>query len=187
MSSATPHRIDPPSTEVPRPIGQNLVESESRKRVAIANAAVELATTQNLRSNPAEPLGRPMKTEPPALAAGPEATVDQPTRPEASAYGSQENAVSSAQPMGGIPIQDEWLRLHATDLIDRLRAWASDLDAREAQLNSRTSIQEHRERRFRLRQQDLATELAEQQRSIERLRHEIEAQARRLAFQNDPG
>lgn len=91
------------------------------------------------------------------------------------------------EPSGVIPVQDEWLRLHATDLIDRLQAWASDLDAREAQLNSRTSIQEHRERRFRVRQQDLATELAEQQRSIERLRHEIKAQARRLAFQNDPG
>jgi hypothetical protein len=131
-----------------------------------------------------------MQTEPPAVAAGPEATVDQHAvdqhavdqhraGPEASADGSQEN--------GGIPIQDEWLRLHATDLIDRLRAWASDLDAREAQLNSRTSIQEHRERCFRLRQQDLATEFAEQQRSMERLRQEIEAQARRLAFQNDPG
>ncbi len=144
MSSVTPHRIDPPSTAVPSPIGQNLVASESRKRVVTASA-----------------------------------TNVQPARPEARVCGSQAN--------GGIPIQDEWLRLHATDLIDRLRAWASDLDAREAQLNSRTSIQEHRERHFRLRQQDLATELAEQQRSIERLRQEIEAQARRLAFQNDTG
>lgn len=88
---------------------------------------------------------------------------------------------------GDIPSQDEWLRLHAIDLIGRLQDWSADLDSREAQLNSRTSIQEQRERSFRLRQQDLATELAEQQRSVERLRREIEAQARRLAFENDLG
>ena len=38
-----------------------------------------------------------MNKEPTALAAGPEATVDQAVRPEASACGSQENANSSAQ------------------------------------------------------------------------------------------
>ncbi len=81
---------------------------------------------------------------------------------------------------------DDWLRLHATDLIDRLQSWASDLDARESQLNARASLQDHRERCFRLQQQDVATELAEQQRSIERLRQESEAQARRLAFADEP-
>ena len=42
-----------------------------------------------------------------------------------------------------------------------------------------------RERKFRLHQQDVAIELAEQKRSIDRLRREIEAQARRLAFGDD--
>lgn len=148
MSSATPHRIDPPSTAVPRRVGQNVAGSELLK--GAVSASGEVHSWSDL-------------VAPDRIGSGP------------------------AGPPGEIPIQDEWLRLHATDLIDRLRAWASDLDAREAQLNSRTSIQEHRERNFRLRQQDLSTELAEQQRSIERLRHEIEAQARRLAFQNDPG
>lgn len=81
---------------------------------------------------------------------------------------------------------EAWLRLHASDLVDRLQSWASDLDAREAQLNARSSLQDHRERRFRLHQQDVSTELAEQQRAIERLRREVEAQARRLAFLSEP-
>ena len=69
--------------------------------------------------------------------------------------------------------------------VERLQAWATDLDAREAQLNARASLQDHRERRFRLRQQDTETELAEQRRSVGRLRQELEAQARRLAFLGD--
>ena len=40
-----------------------------------------------------------MKTEPTALAAGREATVPPYAGPEASAYGSQKNAFSSAQPL----------------------------------------------------------------------------------------
>lgn len=83
--------------------------------------------------------------------------------------------------------QEDWLRLHAVDLIGRLQAWACDLDAREAQLNSRTSLLEHLERRFRLHQQDRNAELAEQQRSIERLRRDLETQTRQLAFQNEAG
>ena len=42
-----------------------------------------------------------MKTEPTAPAAGPEAPVNQDVRPEASAYGSQNNAFSSAQLRAG--------------------------------------------------------------------------------------
>lgn len=87
----------------------------------------------------------------------------------------------------GLPNVDDWLRLHAADLISRLQHWAADLDAREAQLNARTSIQEHRERRFRLRQQDISTEMAEQQRSIARLHRDLEAQVRRRAAENNVG
>lgn len=77
---------------------------------------------------------------------------------------------------------DAWLRMHATDLVDHLQAWSADLDARESQINLRASMQDHRERQFRLLQQDAIAEMAEQQRAIDRLRSEIQTQARRLAF-----
>jgi predicted DNA binding CopG/RHH family protein len=77
---------------------------------------------------------------------------------------------------------EQWLRLHATDLIDHLQSWSADLDARESQINLRASMQDHRERQFRLLQQDASAEMAEQQRAIDRLRSEIQTQARRLAF-----
>lgn len=79
---------------------------------------------------------------------------------------------------------DSWLQLHATDLIDRLSGWSADLDSREAELNARTAKQDLRERQFRLQQQIAQTEMDEQQRSIDRLRDQIQAQARRLAFQD---
>ena len=80
--------------------------------------------------------------------------------------------------------RDEWLNLHASDLIRRLQAWSDQLDARESQLNARASMQDNRERQFRLQRQDAVADQAEQWRSIERSRAEIEAQARRLAFQD---
>ena len=76
----------------------------------------------------------------------------------------------------------DWLDLQAEDLIGRLQAWASELDAREAGLNARLAAQDHRERQFRMRQHDHATEMAEQQRVIERIRADLETRARRLAF-----
>lgn len=79
--------------------------------------------------------------------------------------------------------RSDWLGLHAEELIDRLQTWSADLDARESQLNLRASMQDQHERQFRLRQQDLAADLAQQQRAVERLRGEIQAQARRLAFE----
>ena len=82
------------------------------------------------------------------------------------------------------PLPESWLRLHATDLIDRLSHWAADLDAREAQLNARLAKQESRERQFRLHQQVAQMELDEQQRAIDRLRKKIQDHARRLAFQD---
>lgn len=117
--------------------------------------------------------------EPTALAAGAERGVHQPS---SSPLGASDRDTQSADRSPG---NHDWLRLHASELLDRLQSWASDLDAREAQLNARLSVQDHRERRFRLIQQDIAAELAEQRRSIERLREENLAQARRLAFQTD--
>ncbi|WP_372723396.1 hypothetical protein [Novipirellula sp.] len=79
--------------------------------------------------------------------------------------------------------QEQWLGLQAADLIERLQAWESDLDAREAQLNSRAALQEHRERQFRLERQAASTDLAEQTRAVQRLHADLKAQARRLAFE----
>ncbi|TWU59184.1 hypothetical protein Poly51_19700 [Rubripirellula tenax] len=93
-----------------------------------------------------------------------------------SASGTESTFSASGTPA------DDWLRLHAAELIDHLQAWSMDLDAREAQLNSRSSHQDHRERQFRLIQQDATAELAEKQRAIDRIRTEIHAQARRMAF-----
>ena len=81
-------------------------------------------------------------------------------------------------------LPDSWLHLHATDLIDRLADWSADLDSREAELNARIAKQDLRERQFRLQQQVAQTEMDEQQRSIDRLRTQIQAHARRLAFQD---
>ncbi len=46
--------------------------------------------------------------------------------------------------------REQWLRLHASDLIDRLQAWSLDLDAREAQLDARLAAQRHSEHRARM-------------------------------------
>lgn len=186
MSSATPHRIDPPATDVPRRVGHPTSKSLNRSHAAV-DAATDDSAGQRMEA------GQRTETEyGDAKQAG--SFCDAPSQFDPSELPApsellNEKRLESQQGESAQsgPSQDEWLRLHATDLIDRLQTWASDLDAREAQLNSRTSIQEHRERQFRLRQQDLATELAEQQRSIDRLRQEIEAQARRLAFQTELG
>ena len=84
------------------------------------------------------------------------------------------------------PHPESWLTLHATDLIDRLTHWADDLDVREAVLNARIAKQETRERQFRLLQQAAQAEMDEQQRAIDRLRAQIQDQARRLVFQDVP-
>jgi len=80
-------------------------------------------------------------------------------------------------------ITQNWLQLHAGELIERLRQWSADLDYREAELNARTAKQDSRERQFRLLQQTAQQELDEQQRAIDRLRKQMQDQARRLAFQ----
>lgn len=92
---------------------------------------------------------------------------------------------SPAESLGPETDRDAWLGLQSTDLIRRLQHWSDELGAREAQLNVRASLQDNRERQFRLQQQDAAASLAEQQRSIERLRAELESQARRLAFRDN--
>jgi hypothetical protein len=100
------------------------------------------------------------------------------------ATGSQ-TAPSSVQIQSIQDRQAGWLKLQAADLISQLQELSTELDAREAQLNVRASLQDSRERQFRLRQQDALTQQAEHQRAIQRLQREIEARARRLAFRQD--
>jgi hypothetical protein len=173
MSSATPHRIDPPITALPQ-IGGPHTHGHQRPLTPVKESAASGDQREASGKESAEEgaLIEPRRVDTPHAAIHGTGTNDGPRKSAGAA---------------ALPTPDEWLRLHAGELVDRLQAWASDLDSREAQLNARTSLQDHRERRFRLQQQDAATELAEQQRSIERLRREIEAQARRLAFQEDLG
>ena len=79
---------------------------------------------------------------------------------------------------------DAWLRAHATDLIGHLQNWSSELDRRESGLNARIAMHESRERRFRLQRSELAGQLAESQARVDQLRQQLEARARRLAFEN---
>jgi hypothetical protein len=52
---------------------------------------------------------------------------------------------------------DDWLSLHASDLIRRIQVWSDALSTKETQLNARILLQEQRERRFRgLRQTSLS-------------------------------
>jgi len=51
---------------------------------------------------------------------------------------------------------EDWLSLHAADLIRRIQSWADELSARESQFTTRLSLQEQRERSFRARCEKLA-------------------------------
>lgn len=170
MSTARPHRVDPPSTAVPR-------------RTEVSRRAGPHLADGERRSNGPDPQSDASRIP---TAGGTSHRVDRSHAAQSCDTASRDTVSRDTDSRDEAPIhvarRQDWLRLHGTDLVDRLQAWATDLDAREAQLNARSSLQDHRERRFRLHQQDVATELAEQQRSIGRLRNELEAQARRLAF-----
>ncbi len=136
----------------------------------------------------------------PGDSAGPsELRIDPPHRPEPRRRPDSRSTSENGRPVGTAAedanaedngVSDDstgelaWFHRQTADLVDHLQAWSEDLDAREAQLNGRASSQDQRERQFRLQQSDAANELAEQQRAIERIRAEIQAQARRIAFQN---
>lgn len=158
MNSGASHRIDSP--EKPSPV----IARPSASVRAIADSAVEAAESSGDRVL--------------ASQATPSFRFDR-SHVSAANDSPPEDEISSDKS----PDQDAWLRLHATDLIGHLQTWAADLDARESQINFRSSLQDHRERQFRLLQQDASAEMAEQQRAIDRLRSEIQAQARRLAFE----
>ncbi|TWU56244.1 hypothetical protein [Rubripirellula reticaptiva] len=159
MSSQPSYRIDPAS------LGTSSPSLPRRRSVVRARTSTENPTPDGEKSDASAP-GRTFR-------------VDRPDRLKLAGSGS-----AAPQPIDfeQSDANQEWLKLQATDLIDRLQAWAADLDAREAQLNVRASVQDHRERQFRMVQQDAVTELAEQKRSAERLRTELQSQARRMAF-----
>lgn len=74
------------------------------------------------------------------------------------------------------------LRLHATELIDRLQRWSCDLDARQSQLNLQSASQDQRERQFRLWSQARETELMQRLRAAEQQEKRLRESARRLAL-----
>ena len=105
-----------------------------------------------------------------------------PSRKHPSSEAEQRHSVANAEPYRHD--QQNWLALHATDLIERIQTWALDLDSRELQINIRAAQQDQRERKFRLQQQYAIASLQEQQSEINRLRERMQSQARRLAFES---
>jgi len=77
--------------------------------------------------------------------------------------------------------QEDWLSLHAADLIRNIQNWADALDSREMQLDARVLRHEQLERRFRLRWQDFELDLSKQRNAIDQLQHEFDSQSRQLA------
>jgi hypothetical protein len=76
--------------------------------------------------------------------------------------------------------QKDWLSQHAADLIRKIQTWADALDSREMQLNARVLRHEQRERRFRLRWQDLELDLSEQRNAIDQLQQAFTSQSQHL-------
>jgi hypothetical protein len=165
MSSATPHRIDPPSFPVPH------LEGGSRPTAPRGQAG-------SLQAD--ESASAPDNHPPPSNHSRAAPAEISPASDFQRLDGS--HRIPSDGGSGETPHPDEWLQIHAAELIDRLQHWASDLDARESQLNARFAVQDHRERQFRMKQQDIAAEMCEQQRAIERFHREIQIRAERLVI-----
>lgn len=83
---------------------------------------------------------------------------------------------------GDFAASEALLRLHATELIDRLQEWSRDLDARQSQLNLQSASQDQRERQFRLWTQAREAELQERLRVAEERDKELRESAHRLAL-----
>ncbi|MCG8653761.1 MAG: hypothetical protein MI861_28240 [Pirellulales bacterium] len=169
MSSASPHRIDSPSLAFPHVDRAGRPEPQPSGGLDNSSAAADKKTSAD---QPAEPENLHRVDGSHQLGS------DIPT-PDWQPTAAEESRVDPSSPQ-------QWLQCHAIDLIQKLQQWADDLDAREAQLNWRSAAQDRRERQFRPQQQDLVAEMAEQQRSVQRLQAEAESQARRLAFAESP-
>jgi hypothetical protein len=127
---------------------------------------------------------RPRRIDPPKPAIS--APVNQRRRSQSGVLlPTVSESIGASESTPGIrECREGWLDLHAADLIGQLQELSADLDARESQLNVRASLQDSRERSFRLRQQDALLRRSEQQRALDRLQREIETQVRQLAFRD---
>ncbi|MEM9585993.1 MAG: hypothetical protein AAGA03_01825 [Planctomycetota bacterium] len=98
------------------------------------------------------------------------------------------HAASQPKPIPTVPNdppdRQEWLQLHAEELITKLQTWAGELREREANLQVLFARQESRERKFRMQAQAWEAEMIDRQRSIDALRNRMQEQARRLAFED---
>ncbi|MEM9643786.1 MAG: hypothetical protein AAF989_02235 [Planctomycetota bacterium] len=106
-------------------------------------------------------------------------------RDRSAAWGSSANEHSStaqeSRAHEGVH-RDQWLRLHACDLIGRLQEWTDRLDERESSLNIREAQLDQLQRRQRLSKQQVAEEIDSQKRELRRLRAQVATETRRAAF-----
>jgi hypothetical protein len=72
------------------------------------------------------------------------------------------------------------LMLHSSDLIDELQRWLTDLDSREAQLNTRDALLDARQRQLRTWEKSQTLEINESRRSADRIEQEAKDRLRRL-------
>lgn len=146
---------------VPRPIGSE------RPRRAQASQPVQLGE-MNLRIDPSPGKRGPGKQGP--VTQGP---------------GKQD----FGRPGNGKPIPttqvesgpEQWLDLHAIDLIDRLTEWSDELSVREANLNAREASWERQARRLRMQFQETQWELDQLAASLNQERLDLIEQHQRLA------
>jgi len=89
-----------------------------------------------------------------------------------------EDASATQNQQGGR--HQDWLTLHAADLIRKIQNWADALDSRKIQLDARVLRHEQRERRFRLHCQDFESDLNRQRNAIDQLQQEFASQSRQL-------
>jgi hypothetical protein len=171
MSNSTPHRIDPPCP------GLSRAAFHARAGGASANGG---GTSRDVIDRQPDTANSPPYQKP-------RRRIDQAHPQAVNDFASSEPDVPSTvqkveQEPAPIDEQESWLRLHAVDLIQKLRQWALDLDARETQLSARTSLQALHERQFRLQRQDSPSPARDGESRLERRFREITRQLRRRVY-----
>ncbi|MEM1228358.1 MAG: hypothetical protein AAGJ40_21925 [Planctomycetota bacterium] len=79
---------------------------------------------------------------------------------------------------------DQWLKLHARDLIDRVQSWANDLQRREDHLTRQLLEHDRARRALRKEMQKERDELSRQADELGRLRVNLERQAHIIALES---
>lgn len=72
------------------------------------------------------------------------------------------------------------LENHVRDLIVELQQWSEQLDRREAELNARSAMVDHHQRKLRLEDQTQNLQIDEALRSLDRRRQELQNELRRI-------